>query len=180
MDGESLYRRYLSGDKAAFDGIVDLYRENLIFFIARYTGDLDAAEDLSQDAFLELLLHPRRYDFRVTLKTYLFAIARNKALNYIKKQKRMVPLDDAVIERVQECRSFEQEMLEKCEKQTLYRALSGLPADYGTVIHLLYFEELSYEEAGAVMKKSRKQIENLAMRARHSLHTIMEKEESAG
>ena len=101
MDGESLYRRYLSGDKAAFDGIVDLYRENLIFFIARYTGDLDAAEDLSQDAFLELLLHPRRYDFRVTLKTYLFTIARNKAINYIKKQKRVMPLDDEAIDRAQ-------------------------------------------------------------------------------
>ena len=54
MDGESLYRQYLSGEKTAFDGIVELYRENLIFFINRYTGDLDAAEDLSQDAFLEL------------------------------------------------------------------------------------------------------------------------------
>ena len=94
MDGESLYRQYLLGEKTAFDGIVELYRENLIFFINRYTGDLDAAEDLSQDAFLELLLHPKRYDFRVSLKTYLFTIARNKAFNYLKKRGRIVYSDE--------------------------------------------------------------------------------------
>lgn len=153
MDGESLYRQYLSGEKTAFDGIVELYRENLIFFINRYTGDLDAAEDLSQDAFLELLLHPKRYDFRVSLKTYLFTIARNKAFNYLKKQGRIVYSDEETTEKSEAYRSFEQEMLKNEEKRTLHKAIAGLPQDYATVIHLLYFEDMSYSEAGAVMKK---------------------------
>lgn len=176
MDGETLYRQYLSGDKNAFDGIVDLYRENLIFFLNRYTGDLDAAEDLSQDAFLELLLHPRRYDFRVSLKTYLFAIARNKALNDIKRKKKIVYSDDEVVEKSEAYCSFEQDILKNEEKRILYHAITGLPPDYATVIHLLYFEDMSYLEAGTVMKKSRKQIENLVMRARATLHGIMERE----
>lgn len=176
MDGESLYRQYLSGEKTAFDGIVELYRENLIFFINRYTGDLDAAEDLSQDAFLELLLHPKRYDFRVSLKTYLFTIARNKAFNYLKKQGRIVYSDEETTEKSEAYRSFEQEMLKNEEKRTLHKAIAGLPQDYATVIHLLYFEDMSYSEAGAVMKKSRKQIENLIMRARAALHATMERE----
>lgn len=176
MDGESLYRRYLDGDKAAFDGVIELYRENLIFFLRRYVDDLDTAEDLSQDAFLELLLHPGRYDFRVSLKTYLFTIARNKAFNALKKQKRIVYSDGETSEKSEAYLAFEQEMLQNEEKRALHRAIAGLPPDYATVIHLLYFEDLSYAEAGAVMKKSRKQIENLVMRARAALRGFMEKE----
>ena len=71
-------------------------------------------------------------------------------------------------------------MFEKYERQELHRALAGLSPDYCTVLHLIYFENMSYAEAGAVMKKSRKQIENLAMRARCTLRTAMEKEGSAG
>ena len=58
----------------------------------------------------------------------------------------------------------------------MHKAIAGLPQDYATVIHLLYFEDMSYSEAGAVMKKSRKQIENLIMRARAALHATMERE----
>lgn len=125
MDGESLYRQYLSGEKTAFDGIVELYRENLIFFINRYTGDLDAAEDLSQDAFLELLLHPKRYDFRVSLKTYLFTIARNKAFNYLKKQGRIVYSDEETAEKSEAYRSFEQEMLKMRRNGRCTKRLRG-------------------------------------------------------
>lgn len=84
--------------------------------------------------------------------------------------------DEETAEKSEAYRSFEQEMLKNEEKRTLHKAIAGLPQDYATVIHLLYFEDMSYSEAGAVMKKSRKQIENLIMRARAALHATMERE----
>ena len=45
-NGAASYRRFIDGDQEAFGEIVDLYRENLIFFIHRYVNDLDTAEDL--------------------------------------------------------------------------------------------------------------------------------------
>ena len=59
-NGASSYRRFLAGDETAFDEILDLYRENLIFFINRFVRDTAAAEDLAIDAFLELLVHKNR------------------------------------------------------------------------------------------------------------------------
>ena len=90
---ENLYRRFLSGDEAAFEDIVRLYRENLIYFLTR-TVDIHTAEDIAEDAFVELLLHPKRYNFSVSLKTYLFAIAKHKAQTYGRKRAREAELDE--------------------------------------------------------------------------------------
>ena len=49
------------------------------------------------------------------------------------------------------------------------RALADLPADMRSAVHLVYFEELSYEEAAKIMKKSKKQLDNLLYRARAHL-----------
>lgn len=176
MEAEILWRRYLDGDRAAFDGIVDILRENLIFFINRYTHDLDVAEDISQDVFLALLMNPKKYDFRVKLKTYLFTIAHNKALNYVKKSRKTLLLSDSESEKSSEYEAFEEKIFSDEEKRRLSCAIKKLNQDYAEVIHLIYFEDMSYDEAGRVMRKSRKQIENLVSRARNSLRNFLERE----
>ncbi len=95
-NGAASYRRFIDGDQEAFGEIVDLYRENLIFFIHRYVNDLDTAEDLAEDAFVELIVHPERFEGKSSLKTFLFAIARNKAVDWLRNPTRMhrVPLVD--------------------------------------------------------------------------------------
>lgn len=47
MEADALWQRYMQGDRSAFNDIVDMLRDNLIFFINRYTHNLDAAEDIS-------------------------------------------------------------------------------------------------------------------------------------
>ena len=88
-NGADSYRRYLDGEQEAFGEIVDLYRENLIFFIHRYVNNLDIAEDLAEDVFVELIVHPGRFEGKSSLKTFVFAIARNKAIDWLRKHKRM-------------------------------------------------------------------------------------------
>ena len=73
-NGESSYRRYLSGEKEAFNEIITLYKKGLIGFIFRHVGNLDVAEELSEDCFVELIVNPGRYKFKSSLKTYLYAI----------------------------------------------------------------------------------------------------------
>ena len=55
--------------------------------------------------------------------------------------------------------------------------LKKLPTDMRIVVHLIYFEELSYEDAAKIMGKNRKQIDNLLYRAKSMLRTILQKEE---
>lgn len=132
-NGASSYRRFLEGDESAFDEILDLYRENLIFFINRFVRDPAAAEDLAIDAFLELLVHKNRYNFKTSLKTYLFMIGRS-------------------------------------------RALDTLPEEMRAAVHLVYFEGLSYEDTAKVMKKNKKQVDNLLYRAKNMLRSTIGKE----
>lgn len=174
--GESSYRRFLAGEESAFDEVIDTYHESLIFFIQRYVHNLDEAEDIAEDCFVELIVHPR-YHFKVSLKTYLFTIARNKSVDYIRHRSAIptTPLDECS-EKSAEYESFENKVLRDERRRAVNRAVEQLNEEMRTVIHLIYFEDMSYEEAGRVMKKSRKQMENLAYRARNALRVILTKE----
>ena|GEM_PF-4125459 len=94
---EEAYMRFLSGEMDAFEIIVKELQMPLIHFINRYIGNTSIAEDLAEDVFVEILLHRDRYNFKVKLKTYLFTIARNTAIDYIRKNKRLAPYEVARI-----------------------------------------------------------------------------------
>lgn len=175
-NGESSYRRFLDGDESAFGELLDLYSENLIFFINRYVGNVAIAQELSEDVFVDLIIHKRRYNFKTSLKTYIFAIARNKAVSYLRRCSRKPEYAYEYIEEESDRRNLEDEFLRKERARELHDALGRLNEDYKTVLHLVYFEDMSNEEAARVMKKNKKQIENLLYRAKQALKTELESE----
>lgn len=176
-NGASSYRRYLDGDEAAFDEILSLYRDNLTFFINRYVHDLDAAEDLAIDTFMYLIVHRFRYNFRTPLKTYLFMIGRSRALDYIKHRKKLTMVELSEAEReIPQGPTLEELILLDERKQQLNRAMEQLPEEMQLALHLVYFEDLSYEDTARVMKKNRKQVANLLYRAKEKLRTILGKD----
>ncbi|MBQ9838475.1 MAG: sigma-70 family RNA polymerase sigma factor [Oscillospiraceae bacterium] len=176
-NGASSYRRFLDGDESAFDEIMKEYFDNLVFFIERFVHDIHAAEDIAIDAFSDLVVNKHRYNFKVTLKTYLFMLGRSRALNNIKH---CGCLDFVELSEADNTPS-EQETLEEIvladeRKRVVNNALSSLPDDMRVVIHLVYFEDLTYDEAAKVMKKNRKQVDNLLYRAKKELRIILGKD----
>ena len=81
------YRRFLDGVDSAFNDIMEQLFCKLVFFIDSYVHDIHAAEDIAIDTFSDLIVHKHRYNFKVTLKTYLYMIGRSRALDYIKHRK---------------------------------------------------------------------------------------------
>ena len=175
-NGAGSYRRFLMGDEKAFSEIIDLYEDNLIFFINRTVNNLSVSEEIAAECFAELIVHKGRYNGKVSFKTYLFTIGHHKMVSYIRHHSllKQVPLDEAA--ESSEYAQFEDQVIRDDERRLVNEALTGLNSDYRQVLHLIYFEEMTYDEAAAVMKKSRKQIDNLATRARKALREIMEKE----
>ena len=173
-NGASSYRRYLDGDEAAFEQIVKDYFDSLTYFIHGYVHDPDAAEDIAIDTFSDLIVHKHRYNFKVSLKTYLFMIGRSRALNYIKRRGKFqmtelpedLPMDS----------TLEEELLLQERKESLHRALDQLKPDLREAVHLVYFEQLSCDEAGRVMKRTTKQVYNLLYRAKEALRSILAEE----
>ena len=170
----SSYRRFLNGDETAFDDIMRELFDPLVFFIDRFVCDTAAAEDIAIDAFSDLIVHPHRYNFKVTLKTYLYMIGRSRALNYIKRRGRFSMEELSAETEAQP--SPEEIFLADERRRAVSAAVAALPEDMRAAVHLVLLEELSYAEAAKVMKKNEKQIDNLLYRAKKELRTILEEE----
>ena len=175
-NGASSYRRFLDGDESAFDEIMKELFDNLVFFIDRYVHDIHAAEDIAIDTFSDLVVNRHRYNFKVTLKTYLFMLGRSRALNYIKHRKVIDFVELSEADKVPEQETLEEIVLVDERKRVVNNAFSSLSDDMRVVIHLIYFEGLSYDEAAKVMKKNRKQVDNLLYRAKKELRIILGKD----
>ena len=176
-NGASSYRRFLDGEESAFDEILRDYRDPLTFFIYRYVHNQDVAEDITIDVFVQLLVHRHRYNFKTSLKTYLFMMGRSRALDYLRRQNRirMVDISEAEGEIASDV-SVEEMVIDDERKRLVNEAIRKLPEEMRVAVHLVYFENLTYEEAAKVMKKSRKQVDNLLYRAKGRLRTIIGEE----
>lgn len=172
-NGASSYRRFLEGDESGLNEIVNIYGDNLMLFINGFVNNLSIAEEIMEDVFMELVVKRHKFREESTFKTYLFKIGRNKAINVIKKNKRYTYIEDKEIE---DSKRFEDNIIKNEEQKHIHEALKKLPKDYKTVLYLIYFEDMSYQEIEKVMRKNNKQIKNLAYRARIALKEILGKE----
>ncbi len=176
-NGACSYRRFLDGDESAFDGIMRELFHSLVFFINRYVQDIHAAEDLAIDTLTDLLVHRNRYNFKVTLKTYLFMIGRSRALDYIKRRKIVEFVSLSAAEILPDTgMSLEETVLADRRKQAVNEAIAKLSEDMQVAVHLIYFEDLSYKEAAKIMKKNEKQVDNLLYRAKKELRILLGEE----
>ena len=176
-DGAILYRRFLEGDESAFDEIVDSLFHKLVFFIYGYVHDTYAAEDIAIDALSDLFVNKKHFNFKVSLKTCVFMIGKSKALNYLKHQK-MISANSfyEVAMITDDEKELEDMIIDDERKRLIHTALKQLPSNLQMVIHLVFFENMSYEEAAKTMNKSKKQIYNLIYRAKEDLRDILESE----
>ena len=176
-NGASSYRRFLDGDESAFGDIMRELFRGLVFFIDGFVHDAHAAEDIAIDTFSDLVVHKHRYNFKVSLKTYLYMVGRSRALDYIKHRKVIdfVELSEAH-NLADDSEALEEMVLQDDRKRQVNAAIAKLPEDMRAVVHLIYFEEMTYEEAARVMKKNRKQVDNLLYRAKKELRIILGKD----
>lgn len=172
--GIDSYRRFLAGDKGGLEELVALYQRALLLFINGYVGDIALAEDIESDTFFELYKRKKPFsdDGGASFKTYLFKIARNKALNAVKKRnrRRETSLDAVSAGAGGEA---DEELLCEERARALHNALKKLPSDYREVLHLRYFEELSPENVAAATGRRKKQVYNLLARGRAALKEIL-------
>ncbi|MBR2461249.1 MAG: sigma-70 family RNA polymerase sigma factor [Clostridia bacterium] len=176
-NGASSYRRFLNGEEGAFEEIMLKYRDGLTFFIGGFVRDIMTAEDIAIDVFTYLLLNPKKYDFSVSLKTYLYMLGRSRALDHLRSRKRRMTVDISELENeLADRESLEDSVLADERSRAVNRALGALPEKMRTVLYLIYFEELSYEETARVMKLNRKQVDNLLYRAKARFRLIIGEE----
>ena len=176
IEDKILYKEFLEGSITAFETLVLTYKDNLIYFISRYTGDIFIAEDIAQDVFAYVYIYKEKYNFNYSFKTYIYTLGRNKAIDYVRKQSKLkvIPFerDDEIL---LDEDSIEEKLIEDEEKKLLLDSLKKLKSDYEKAIYLADFEELSYEEISRILGKTLGQTRVLIHRARKALKEILEK-----
>jgi len=174
---EEAYRAFCAGEQEAFDQLMEEFQQPLIYFLHGYVHSLEAAEDLAEETFVELLLHKGRFRGQSSFKTYLFSVARHKAIDHIRREQRRpsLPLEE-IAEHSDDAMGPEELYLAQERAQGIARAIGRLPGEYQEVLRLLYLERLRYDEIARVMHKNTKQIDNLAYRARQALRGALGKE----
>jgi len=175
-NGASSYRRFLDGDESAFEDIMKELFRGLVFFIDGFVHDTQAAEDIAIDTFSDLVVHRHRYNFKVSLKTYLYMVGRSRALDYIKHRKVIDFVELSEVQNLADDEDLEEAVLTDERKRLVHAAVGKLPQEMRVAVHLIYFDEMTYEEAAKVMKKNRKQVDNLLYRAKKELRVILGKD----
>lgn len=170
------YRRFLDGDDSGIVEVIRDTKDGLILFLFGYTHDLLLAEELMEDTFVRIVTKKPHFSEKSSFKTWLYAIGRNIALDYFRKNKNIVSEPPEFSEIPDDEAELEKNYLRSERNILLHRAMSRLSPDYRSVLYLTYFEGLSAQNTAKVMGKNRKQIENLLCRAKKALRKQLEKE----
>ena len=152
---------------------MDTYHDSLILFINKLVGNYSIAEELAADTFVELLVHRKRFLGKCDFKTYLYSIGRHKAIDYIRREARKKTVSTDEILELSDDQHLEERLIEDESKRILHQAIEQLSEDYRAAVYLIFFENLSYEDAARILGKNKKQIDNLIYRAKAALKKIL-------
>ncbi|MEG1684023.1 MAG: RNA polymerase sigma factor [Oscillospiraceae bacterium] len=173
---EQLYQSYLDGDDNGLRELMERYGNSLTLYINGIIHDFHDAEDLMLEAFSRMLAkEPRLCDHG--FKAYLFKTGRNLALRYEAKNRLRSHFGFEDLDQEPESRSLVEDVLRQKELAHILRlSMERIPPDYREALYLLYFAEMSRSEAAQIMRKTEKQMDNLAYRGKQALRQILEQE----
>lgn len=142
------------GNQQAFEQFVIDYRKEAVNFAVNILKDYYIAEDIVQDSFAFIYVYRERIRDYSTLKSYLFSIIHNRAVDYIRKNNRNITLNLDSISTF----SPEEQVLDKERRQSLVKSFNNLSEKYKEVLYLYAFQELSYKEISEVLGMSLAQV----------------------
>ena len=162
LSDEQLVAKHIHGDKQAFDLLVQKHLSPIYNFVFKYVHTTAAAEDVTQEAFIKIWKNINKFDPKYKFKTWAFTIAKNTALDHLKKRG-LVPfsrLDDPEQDYTFESTLLSRELLpeaafENIEQMALVgHALAKLPENQKKVLSLYYQQGFNFREIAAALKES--------------------------
>lgn len=187
MDEKELIQQVIQyRNHQAFSILVNRYSKMVITTCMGFIGNYHDAEDIAQDVFVEL--YESLADFRneSKLSTWIYRIAVNKSLNFIRRKKRETFLQNflgnraknnagqTIDEIIGKQHSDSDIELREQHKQ-LRHAMGMLPKNQRIALVLSTYHKLSYKEIAEVMETSVSSVESLLFRAKNNLRKIMVK-----
>jgi len=159
------------GDEKAFRALVDKYGEMIFHTCYRIIREQNDAQDIAQDVFVEAYESVEKFMSQAAISTWLYRIAVNKSLNFIKKHKKRTLTDDFAdyntADMTEQDASFQAENEER--KVILSKAIDSLPESQKTAFVMHKIEQKSYKEIAHLTGNSLPSVESLMHRAKNNL-----------
>ncbi len=166
-----LLARASNGDEQAFSAIVDRHYGLVFRVAARILAEPSDAEDVAQEAFVKLWRDPAVIDNPAALKGWLARVARNLAIDRIRRAK---PASADGLDELPDAATGPDGRLRHAQAAELVAgAIAGLPERQRTALQLTYFEGLGNQETAEVMQVSVEAVESLLSRARRTLRETL-------
>ena len=157
-DDNELIERFKKGNRYAFNLIVLKYQKKIYWLARKMVLDHDDADDITQEVFIKLFNSINKYRGESKFYTYLYKIAMNLSLNHLSKNKRnysrKVDLNSEAYRISSKEKSSEEFLDEKERKKILEEAINILPEQQRAVFNLRFYDNLSFDEIGNILKKS--------------------------
>jgi RNA polymerase sigma-70 factor (ECF subfamily) len=171
------------GDEQAYAQLMERYKRPVYHMILKMVRNVDDAEDLTIEAFAKAFKNLHRFKKDYTFSTWLFRIATNNAIDFIRKRKlETMSLDtsyqddngEAVQIDVEDKNLNPQEEAIKAQKIELIQLfVTKLPSKYQRLVRLRYFQELSYEEIAGELDAPLGTVKAQLHRARELMYDLI-------
>ena len=177
------------GDQKAYAQLMGLYKDAIYFMLLKMTNNPDDAEDMTIEAFGKAFKRLEQYTPDYAFSTWLFKIASNNCIDFIRKKKidllsiNRVYDDEDGIEMSHNIPSHgqdpEEKMIEKQKIMLMREVVDKLKPHYKQLVTLRYFEELSYEEIAEEMELPLGTVKAQLFRAREFLYNFIKGQEGS-
>jgi len=171
------------GDQKAYAELMDNYRDSLYFMLLKMTNNPHDAEDLTIEAFGKAFKKLHQYTPDYAFSTWLFKIASNNCIDFIRKKKKYTfsidqNFDDEegteMASRIpSQTLDPEGEMVKKQKIKLMREVVDKLKPHYRTLIELRYFKEFSYDEIAQELNLPLGTVKAQLFRAREFLYQIL-------
>ena len=170
-NGINSYRRFLDGDNEGLEELVREYQSGLILYINCIVHNIEAAKELSEETFVKIYVKRPKYNEKYSFKAWLYAVGRNVVRAYLRNKNRTTYIDEDLAA----CDDIEREHIRSEERLAVHKAMMNLNSEYCQVLTLVFFEGLSNKEAAVIMRKTKRQIENMLYYAKKALKSELER-----
>lgn len=172
----------LSGDAASYKKLVEKYNRAMYFQVLKLVRNRDVIEDLVQEIFMKAFDNLSSYNSEYAFSTWLYRIATNHSIDYLRKKKLQTysidePVEGKDGEMSVEIPDTDSEadlyLLRKQRHQILREAIENLPEKYKMVIMMRHMEEKSYQEISELLDLPLGTIKAHLFRARELLYKAL-------
>jgi RNA polymerase sigma-70 factor (ECF subfamily) len=180
MGADSEPVRLRRGDPDAFDALLARYQNRLYRYLVRLTANPAVAEDLFQETWLKVITRIHRYDERRPFEPWLFSVARNLAIDHLRRAspESLDEPSESGETRIARLGADEpgslERLLERERRGLLERKLEELPALYREALSLRFEEEMTFEEIAEVLSAPVSTVKSRVQRALSTLRKRMQ------